>query len=415
MDDGVPKLWAILLLAAVVVCLPFRAVQAEELDTQLNERVLMLPGSPERAVALQVTVFSPPGAGPFPLAVINHGKNRGEPRDEPRWRAPYVARYFLSRGYAVAIPMARGFAGSGGVFDGMGCDAENDGLAKAQDVRGVILALQRESFVDPSRVVVMGQSYGGWTTLALGALEVPGVKALANFAGGRRTQRCPDYKSDLSIAAGHYAQHTKAPSIWFYGDNDQTFAADVWHAMFDAYQAHGGRGELVAYGNFVHDAHYFLALPEGASIWGPRMDAFLAAQGLPTKLIQPEIQTAQYPPPSGFAKVEDIDAVPFLKEAGREGYRQFLKEDIPRVFVIARGGFAVNTFGGFDPLARAMARCAELRKTCRAYAVDNDVVWVKPMVSPPATNFAAIPGGHPNSPTCGHLKFLHPERGVTTS
>ena len=23
------------------------------------------------------------------------------------------------------------------------------------------------------------------------------------------------------------------------------------------------------------------------------------------------------------------------------------------------------------------------------------------------------PDGHPNSPTCGHFKFLHPERGVT--
>jgi hypothetical protein len=23
------------------------------------------------------------------------------------------------------------------------------------------------------------------------------------------------------------------------------------------------------------------------------------------------------------------------------------------------------------------------------------------------------PDGHPNSPTCGHLKFPHPERGVT--
>ena len=25
------------------------------------------------------------------------------------------------------------------------------------------------------------------------------------------------------------------------------------------------------------------------------------------------------------------------------------------------------------------------------------------------------PDGHPNSPTCGHPKFLHPERGVTAS
>ena len=27
--------------------------------------------------------------------------------------------------------------------------------------------------------------------------------------------------------------------------------------------------------------------------------------------------------------------------------------------------------------------------------------------------FVPGPDGHPNSPTCGHLKFPHPERGVT--
>ena len=29
------------------------------------------------------------------------------------------------------------------------------------------------------------------------------------------------------------------------------------------------------------------------------------------------------------------------------------------------------------------------------------------------TTRAATPDGHPNSPTCGHLKLPHPERGVT--
>jgi hypothetical protein len=27
--------------------------------------------------------------------------------------------------------------------------------------------------------------------------------------------------------------------------------------------------------------------------------------------------------------------------------------------------------------------------------------------------FAVAPDGHPNSSTCGHLKLLHPERGLT--
>jgi hypothetical protein len=34
--------------------------------------------------------------------------------------------------------MLRGFAGSGGVFDPMGCDPEADGLKQARDIGGVI-------------------------------------------------------------------------------------------------------------------------------------------------------------------------------------------------------------------------------------------------------------------------------------
>jgi hypothetical protein len=219
---------------------------------------------------------------------------------------------------------------------------------------------------------------------------VPGLKALANFAGGRSTTQCKNFKSDLVTAAGHFGKHTKTPSIWFYGDNDQLFGPDVWRPMFDTYQANGGKGELVAYGNFTLDAHTFLGYPEALSIWAPKIDAFLSTQGLPTKVLQPELLPAAYPPPSGVARVEDVDAVPFLNDAGRNSYRQFLKEVMPRVFVIARDGSNINSHGGYDPLARALNSCKEHHKSCRVYAVDDQVVWVKPMAVPAATGFAAI-------------------------
>jgi predicted dienelactone hydrolase len=90
----------------------------------VHEQVLMLSGDPARPVRLQVTVFTPDGAGPFPLAVLVHGSaSKGElPRDMPRYRYTYSAYYFLSRGYAVAMPMMRGFAGSGGRLIDHGCD-----------------------------------------------------------------------------------------------------------------------------------------------------------------------------------------------------------------------------------------------------------------------------------------------------
>lgn len=260
------------------------------LDPRLREQVVMLPGAPDRPVELQVTLFRPQGPGPFPLAVLVHGLERGQLRSRERWRAPYAARYFLSRGYMVALPMARGVAGSGGEFDGKGCDVEADGIDKAQDVRGVIQALGQDASVDASRIVVLGQSYGGLATLALGTLDTPaGVKALINFAGGRRSRHCSGYQADLVAAMASYGQRTRLPSIWFYGDNDSVFPPTVWRPMADAYRARGGRATLVEVGHFSTDAHRYLADPAGLASWAPKLDAFLASTGLPTAVTQPAL------------------------------------------------------------------------------------------------------------------------------
>lgn len=168
------------------------------LDPQLHERVLRLPGDPTYPATLQVTLMLPDGAGPFPLAVFNHGKEVGDPHLAPRYRSVYAARYFVSRGYAVALPMLRGFAGSGGSFDAQGCDATAHGLSQARDVRAVIDALRRLPEIDSERIVVSGQSMGGWNTLALGSLDVPGVRGLINFAGGRSLARCRHLQDDLA-------------------------------------------------------------------------------------------------------------------------------------------------------------------------------------------------------------------------
>ena len=278
---------SLLLLTACSASLPPKPADVS-LHPPWHEKVVMLPGAPDRPVELQVTLFVPDGAGPFPLAVLVHGLERGQIRSRERWRAPNAARYFLSRGYMVALPMARGFAGSGGEFDSKGCDVEADGIDKAQDLRGAIQALSNDPKVDASRIVVLGQSYGGLATMALGALEPPnGVKALVNFAGGRRARYCADDRINLIAAMASYGKHTTLPSLWFYGDNDTVFPPAVWRPMFDAYRSQGGKATLVEIGNVLPDAHGYLADPAGVASWAPQLDSFLRSAGLPTT-VQPE-------------------------------------------------------------------------------------------------------------------------------
>lgn len=93
---------------------------------------------------------------------------------------------------------------------------------------------------------------------------------------------------------------------------------------------------------------------------------------------------------SGFAKVDDIDALPFKTETVRKIYRQWLDLPLPRAFafssekVIATAGLdPADVTEPTDPSDRALARCRRISATpCQLYAVDNVVVWVKPAGTP---------------------------------
>lgn len=356
----------------------------------MNERVLTISGDPAKRAQLVVTVLMPEGAGPFPLAVMNHGSLGGDyANPESRFRFSFASYYFLSRGYTVALPMMRGFAGSTGRQIADGCNQEVMGIANARDIRSVIEFLSAQPYVDAAHVVVAGESLGGWNSLALGTLH-PNIRGLINFAGGANIPNCGDNPTSMNSAAARFGARTALPSLWLYGDNDAVFASHVWRAMFASYRSAGGPAELVAYGRFMSNSHNLLRFPEGLRVWGPPVDAFLAKISMPSAITHPEYLPIDPPPPSGFAVLDDVDAVPYLNEDGREGYRKFLEGPPPRVFVINLSGSWMSVSGGFDPLGRALETCCKQGDKCRVYAVDDYVTWTRPSLAPPATQFAGI-------------------------
>jgi dienelactone hydrolase len=352
-------------------------------SASMNERVLSVPGDPERPATLVVTVVTPDGAGPFPLVVMNHGA-AGTPRPdrEPRYHFTFSAYYFLSRGYAVALPMMRGFAGSEGRQMLEGCNQLDVGISNAKDIRAVIDCMVKEPYIDGERIIVAGQSFGGWNVLAFGSLNRPNVKGLINFAGGANISNCRSNPSALAQAAQDFGYRTKIPSIWFYGDNDSKFSPAVWRDMHAAYTAVGGKAEL--------DSHNFLGFPESLRIWAPNVDAFLARIGLPNAITHPEYLPMDFPPPSHYAAIDDVDAVPYLNEEGKKTYRRYLSDPMPKVFVLSPAGLSASFNGGFDPLGRAMKACREHGHKCQVYAADDDVTWVRPTPALAPTGFAPV-------------------------
>ncbi|CAL8475508.1 dienelactone hydrolase family protein [Caballeronia sp. S22] len=341
----------------------------------LNEAVIEIP---EADIALETTVFKPDGAGPFPMIVFNHGKLPGDSHAQPRNRPVALAREFVRHGYVVVVPNRRGFAGSGGEYAGHGCDVEANGFAQAQDVAATVAYMSEQSYIDKTRIVVAGTSHGGLTTIAYGARDAvaaPGVRGLINFSGGLRQDECTGWQKNLVSAFGDYGQNVRLPSLWLYGDNDSVWQGDLSVQMYTAFTSHGARANMVDFGTYKNDAHRLVGDRDGVQIWWPRVKAFLAQIGMPTA-VQYQVSEPDMPKATSFADLDSVQAVPYVDETGRAGYRNFLSQYSSRAFAVSDSGAWSWAEGGDDPMAVAIASCQkQSADPCRLYAVNNRVVW----------------------------------------
>lgn len=381
-----------------VVCLallPSLAVEQElPLDYRLNEEIVMIPAGSAGRSRLETTVFRPNGPGPFPLLIINHGKESGEPRRQVRDRFIYMATAFVKRGYAVMVPMRQGFSNSSGKYLDYGCNMTANGYAQANDVLDALNYAREQDWVDAERIVVAGQSYGGMATIALGTQDIPGVRGLINFAGGLRDDgnRC-DWRAALVRAFADYGSNSKLESLWMYGANDSLFGPELVGRMHEAFVRAGGQARLVGFGPFKRDSHGMIASRDGEKVWWDETERFLKRIGMPTSEIHTVVEAPAHPK-SNFAAIEDIAAVPYLSENGRAAYREYLDKMTPRAFALSPSGAWCWAEEGEQPDARALAACAEKSKEpCKLYSIDDYVVWPEQLAGTSAVGGTELASG----------------------
>jgi dienelactone hydrolase len=372
---SVRKLTSALIVALAM--LPGLAIEQElQLDYRINEHIVLIPAGRNQQARLETTVFQPNGPGPFPLIIINHGKDPGHPNLQPRDRFYHMAHAFVARGYAVMVPMRQGFANSTGRYRDRGCDMTANGYIQAEDIRDTLEYAREQKWVDAEHIVIAGQSYGGLATMALGTQELPGVRALINFAGGLRddSEGC-GWRSSLVSAFAEYGAQNKIPSLWMYGQNDSLFGPELVARMHDAFEQAGGKAQLVEYAAFKHDSHGMLASRDGEKVWLADTMRFLDRVGMPTTVLY-KVPEPPMPQPTNFATIGDVAAVPFLSENGKRAYAEYLTKMTPRAFAVSPSGAWCWAEEGEDPGARALATCsAKSDKPCRLYSVDESVVW----------------------------------------
>ena len=140
---------------------------------------------------ITVTVFRDDAREKAPFLVLNHGRAGDAAGRAALGRARYDANaaWFVERGFVVFVPTRIGYGVTGGpdVEDSGPCNNRDYttmfNIAAAQSVT-LIQYAKSLPHVNGERGLLVGQSVGGATTVALAAQNLPGVVGAINFAGG---------------------------------------------------------------------------------------------------------------------------------------------------------------------------------------------------------------------------------------
>jgi dienelactone hydrolase len=359
--------WA---LTAFLIAVAFDASPGEVVSPRglIREQVwIPFRESDQPSLKLEAMLVRPVATGQHPLVLISHGSPRAAADAKTKsadW-ADWIANDFARRGYVVATVLRRGYGRSGGnVTEGYGtCKNPNyraAGLATAQDLIQAISYFQRQPYVDPSRVLLIGVSAGGFGSIATASLAPTGLVGVINFAGGRGSPG-PDVvcrPDDLISAYGIYGRTVRVRSLWIYAENDHFFGPDLARRMFAAFTQSGAPADLVIAPPYQSDGHNLIF---AQSRWRDAVYAFLKRNHLPSD--PPQLQ----PPPRATPEITQA----FKKYLATPNYE--------KAFVTGDGGrygWASGKATAKDALAAARKFCSNRCDTI--YAVDDTLAEQAP-------------------------------------
>ncbi len=280
---------ALALLAALCAC------STPPPDDAARDQLRQIPmrNDDGSTVMLAARVCRPAGDAPARVVVVNHGSpanSAARPRMELEECDGEASRWFLRRGYIVVYALRRGYGDTGGGWAETygSCrhpDYVDAGLETARDIAAIVDYATALPFARPDGAIVVGQSAGGWGTIAYASLPHPRVAALIVFAGGRGGHRddIPDSNCGpdrLAEAAGLFGRTSRTPMLWVYARNDTFFRPEIAEALHAAFTASGGQATFVQPAAYDDEGHRLFLGDGGSAIWGPLVARYLAQRGI---------------------------------------------------------------------------------------------------------------------------------------
>src|SRR5882724_7350873 len=238
---------------------------------------------PSGEITLHGELYKPEGTGPFPAVIYNHGSAPGMMSKEA---FAALGPLFASHGWVFFGPYRRGqgLSASAGPYIG-------DQIAAAEKAGGVSAAattmvrllatdhlddqfaavawLRKQSFVQPNRIAVAGNSFGGIETVL--GVERGGYCVGIDSAGGAQSwAQAPELQSLMTRAV----RNAKAPIFFFQAANDfdlspsKTLSAEM-HEAGKTYKLK----IYPPYGDSPRDGHSFGYF--GSGVWAEDVFGFL--------------------------------------------------------------------------------------------------------------------------------------------
>ncbi|MDP9365930.1 MAG: S9 family peptidase [Chloroflexota bacterium] len=210
--------------------------------------------------------FRPAGDGPWPVVVDVHGG----PESQRRLAWAPITQFLLARGYAVLAPNVRGSTGYGKTYCHLDdVDRRMDAVA---DLAAASDWLRARPDVATARIAVMGQSYGGFMTLAAlttyperwaAGVDVVGIANWQTFfeqtGPWRRTTRAAEYgdperDADLlrDLSPLHRADRIAVPLLVIHGRNDPRVPLGEAEQIVAALRSRGREAELLVFDDEGH-------------------------------------------------------------------------------------------------------------------------------------------------------------------
>ena len=230
-------------------------------------------------------LFMPEGTGPFPAVLYNHGSAERMLSDTA---SKNIGPRYAARGWIFFMPYRRGqglSSAAGGYIGDQIARAETQGGVRfavrtmlehlsgdhLDDQMAALAWLRAQTFVQPQRIAVAGQSFGGIETV-LGAQRYAFCAAVDASGGAMSWKEAPELQALLKASV----RDAKAPILFFQAEND--FDLGPSRVLYDEMLAAGKPAQIKiypAYGTTAFDGHSFTWL--GGSTWFADVFEFVQA------------------------------------------------------------------------------------------------------------------------------------------